>query len=36
MNWFTTEELISSTKLVRNFGSVLEKFKNKKISKIWI
>lgn len=36
MTWFTTDELISSTKLVRNFSSVLESFKNKNISKIWI
>lgn len=33
---FATDELISSTKLVRNFGSVLEKFKNNSISKIGI
>ena len=36
MTWFTTDELISSTKLVRNFGSVLDSFKNKNISKMWI
>jgi len=33
---FATDELISSTKLVRNFGSILEKFKNNSISKIGI
>ena len=33
---FATDELISSTKLVRNFGSVLNKFKNNSLSKIWI
>ena len=36
MIWFATDELISSTKLVRNFGSVLENFKKKNISKMWI
>lgn len=36
MVWFATDELISSTKLVRNFASVLDSFKNKNISKIWI
>ena len=36
MTWFTTDELISSTKLVRNFGSVLDSFKNDNISKIGI
>ncbi len=36
MTWFTTDELISSTKLVRNFGSVLDSLKNKKRTKIWI
>jgi len=36
MTWFATDELISSTKLVRNFGSVLEKIKNNSISKIGI
>ncbi len=33
---FKTNELISSTKLVRNFGTVLGKMKNRDISKIWI
>ena len=33
---FATNELISSTKLVRNFGSVLNKFKDNSLSKIWI
>lgn len=33
---FTTDELISSTKLVRNFGSVLDGFKNNKNSKLGI
>jgi len=36
MVWFATDELISSTKLVRNFGSVLDKLKNKEISKVWV
>ena len=36
MIWFATDELISSTKLVRNFSSVLDSFKNKGVSKIWI
>ena len=36
MTWFATDELISSTKLVRNFGSVLDSFKNKSVSKIGI
>jgi hypothetical protein len=31
---FATDELISSTKLVRNFSSVLAKMKNHDISKI--
>jgi hypothetical protein len=33
---FATDELMSSTKLVRNFGAVLENFKNKSVSKIGI
>ena len=36
MTWFTADELISSTKLVRNFGSVLDSFKNNSVSKMWI
>jgi PHD/YefM family antitoxin component YafN of YafNO toxin-antitoxin module len=36
MIWFATDELISSTKLVRNFSSVLNNFKNNNVSKIWI
>lgn len=33
---FATDELISSTKLVRNFSSVLWKMKNHELSKIWV
>lgn len=33
---FATNELMSSTKLVRNFGTVLENFKNHSVSKIGI
>lgn len=33
---FATDELISSTKLVRNFSSVLWKMKNHSISKVWV
>ena len=33
---FATNELISSTKLVRNFGSILAKLKDNSFSKIWI
>ena len=36
MTWFTTDELISSTKLVRNFGSVLDNFRKNKKSKLAI
>ena len=36
MTWFATDELISSTKLVRNFSSVLWKLKNNEKSKFWI
>ena len=31
-----TDELISSTSLVRNFGTILDKISNNSISKIWI
>ena len=33
---FQADELISSTKLVRNFWAVLGKMKNHSISKLWI
>jgi len=33
---FATDELISSTKLVRNFWTVLWKMKDHSISKVWI
>jgi len=36
MVWFATDELISSTRLVRNFGSVLEKLKKNSIWKVWV
>ncbi len=33
---FTTDELISSTTLVRNFSNVLDKINNHDLSKVWI